>query len=173
MSEIGNTINALCEEWNKNPPEIDCCLNDFPNNDFNTTFKFIPSFNKKLIREGCCFVSGVPGVSQKADGISPTLRAMAHLGSREIAMDVGGGPLRSYRRKLLDALKSIVTTAFGLYDHPALSLLISGAGSLHFYFRRLLVVFLVLSKLYTLVMVLSALVSCPVYFSIISINIQR
>lgn len=92
--------------------------------------------------------------------------------SREIAMDVGGGPLRSFRRKLLDALKSIVTTAFGLYDHPALSLLISGAGSLRFYFRRLLVVFLVLSKLYTLVMVLGALVSCPVYLSIISINIQ-
>jgi len=60
MSEIVNTINALCKEWNKNPPEIDCCLNDLPSNDFNTTFKFITSFNKKLTREGSCFVSAVP-----------------------------------------------------------------------------------------------------------------
>ncbi|XP_013611713.1 PREDICTED: salicylate/benzoate carboxyl methyltransferase-like [Brassica oleracea var. oleracea] len=61
MSEIINTIYVLRQEYNQTPPEIDCCLNDLPNNDFNTTFKFIPSFNKKLIREGCCFVSGVPG----------------------------------------------------------------------------------------------------------------
>lgn len=61
MSEIVNTIYALCKEWNKNPPEIDCCLNDLPSNDFNTTFKFIASFNKKLTREGSCFISGVPG----------------------------------------------------------------------------------------------------------------
>ncbi|KAJ0243920.1 hypothetical protein HA466_0199030 [Hirschfeldia incana] len=61
MSEIVNTINALCKEWNKKPPEIDCCLNDLPSNDFNTTFKFITSFSKKLTREGLCFISGVPG----------------------------------------------------------------------------------------------------------------
>uniref|UniRef100_A0A1J3JM69 Salicylate/benzoate carboxyl methyltransferase n=1 Tax=Noccaea caerulescens TaxID=107243 RepID=A0A1J3JM69_NOCCA len=61
MSEIVNTINGLCKEWNQTPPEIDCCLNDLPGNDFNTTFKFITSFNKKLTREGSCFVSGVPG----------------------------------------------------------------------------------------------------------------
>ncbi|CAH8379794.1 unnamed protein product [Eruca vesicaria subsp. sativa] len=61
MSEIVNAINALCKEWNKNPPEIDCCLNDLPSNDFNTTFKFITSFNKKFAREGSCFFSGVPG----------------------------------------------------------------------------------------------------------------
>ncbi|WZZ92269.1 hypothetical protein YC2023_120848 [Brassica napus] len=52
MSEIINTIYVLRQEYNQTPPEIDCCLNDLPNNDFNTTFKFIPSFNKKLIREG-------------------------------------------------------------------------------------------------------------------------
>ncbi|CAH2074177.1 unnamed protein product [Thlaspi arvense] len=61
MSEIVKTINVLCKEWNRNPPEIDCCLNDLPSNDFNTTFKFITSFKKKLTREGSCFVSGVPG----------------------------------------------------------------------------------------------------------------
>lgn len=35
------------------------CLNDLPKNDFNTTFKLVPSFNKEV--KGKCFVSGVPG----------------------------------------------------------------------------------------------------------------
>ncbi|CAF1791296.1 unnamed protein product [Brassica oleracea var. botrytis] len=61
MSEIVNTINALCQERNQNPPEIDCCLNDLPGNDFNTTFKFISFFNDKLTSNTPCFVSGVPG----------------------------------------------------------------------------------------------------------------
>ncbi|CAN6998930.1 unnamed protein product [Brassica rapa subsp. trilocularis] len=61
MSEIVNTINALCQERNQNPPEIDCCLNDLPGNDFNTTFKFISFFNEKLTSNTPCFVSGVPG----------------------------------------------------------------------------------------------------------------
>ncbi|KAF8115277.1 hypothetical protein N665_0029s0113 [Sinapis alba] len=61
MSEIVNTINVLCQEWNQNPPEIDCCLNDLPNNDFNTTFKFLTFFNDKLTNKKPCFVSGVPG----------------------------------------------------------------------------------------------------------------
>ena len=61
MSEIVNTINVLCQEWNQNPPEIDCCLNDLPNNDFNTTFKFLTFFNDKLTSKIPCFVSGVPG----------------------------------------------------------------------------------------------------------------
>ncbi|CAA0400600.1 putative SAM dependent carboxyl methyltransferase [Arabidopsis thaliana] len=61
MSEIVNTINVLCQKWNQSRPEIDCCLNDLPTNDFNTTFKFITFFNKKLTSNGSCFVSGVPG----------------------------------------------------------------------------------------------------------------
>ncbi|CAH8379485.1 unnamed protein product [Eruca vesicaria subsp. sativa] len=61
MSDIVNTINALCEERNKNPPEIDCCLNDLPGNDFNTTFKFITFFKDMLTSKIPCFVSGVPG----------------------------------------------------------------------------------------------------------------
>ncbi|WZY94122.1 hypothetical protein YC2023_066451 [Brassica napus] len=61
MSEIVNTINELCQERNQNTPEIDCCLNDLPGNDFNTTFKFISFFNEKLTRNTPCFVSGVPG----------------------------------------------------------------------------------------------------------------
>ncbi|KAG7549466.1 SAM dependent carboxyl methyltransferase [Arabidopsis thaliana x Arabidopsis arenosa] len=62
MSEIINTINVFCQQRNQNPPEIDCCLNDLPNNDFNTTFKFIQFFNEKNITsKESYFVSGVPG----------------------------------------------------------------------------------------------------------------
>ncbi|XP_010423587.1 PREDICTED: salicylate/benzoate carboxyl methyltransferase-like isoform X1 [Camelina sativa] len=62
MSEIINTINVLCQERNQDPPEIDCCLNDLPNNDFNTTFKFIQFFNEKnTTSKELYFVSGVPG----------------------------------------------------------------------------------------------------------------
>ncbi|XP_010547455.1 PREDICTED: salicylate/benzoate carboxyl methyltransferase-like [Tarenaya hassleriana] len=57
MSEIVNTVNALCQERGRDPPEVDCCLNDLPDNDFNTTFKFARFFRKT----GSCFVSGVPG----------------------------------------------------------------------------------------------------------------
>ncbi|CAH2064437.1 unnamed protein product [Thlaspi arvense] len=63
MSEIVNTIIASYQQKGQNPPEIDCCLNDLPDNDFNTTFKLIPSFHEKLkmdVKE-MCFVSGVPG----------------------------------------------------------------------------------------------------------------
>ncbi|CDY58433.1 BnaC03g71190D [Brassica napus] len=62
MSEIINTTNVLCQKWNQNPPEIDCCLNDLPNNDFNTTFKLIHSFKEKNFTSKVpYFVSGVPG----------------------------------------------------------------------------------------------------------------
>ncbi|CAH2070213.1 unnamed protein product [Thlaspi arvense] len=62
MSEIVNTINLLCQERNQKQPEIDCCLNDLPNNDFNTAFKFITLFKNKLRSDvGSCFISGVPG----------------------------------------------------------------------------------------------------------------
>ncbi|CAH8260112.1 unnamed protein product [Arabidopsis lyrata] len=63
ISEIINTISVLCQHVNKNPPEIDCCLNDLPENDFNTTFKFVPFFNKELMitSKASCFVYGAPG----------------------------------------------------------------------------------------------------------------
>lgn len=61
MSEIVNTVDVLCQEWNQKAPEIDCCLNDLPDNDFNTTFKLIPFFNKRVKSKASCFVSGVPG----------------------------------------------------------------------------------------------------------------
>ncbi|XP_010465504.1 PREDICTED: salicylate/benzoate carboxyl methyltransferase-like isoform X1 [Camelina sativa] len=58
MSEIVNTITVLCQQCNQKLPEIDCCLNDLPCNDFNTTFKFIAFFNKIVKSKGLCFVSG-------------------------------------------------------------------------------------------------------------------
>ncbi|CAN8259743.1 unnamed protein product [Cochlearia groenlandica] len=63
ISKIINTINMLCQEMNQNLPEIDCCLNDLPENDFNTTFKFVPFFNKELMitNKTSCFVYGAPG----------------------------------------------------------------------------------------------------------------
>ncbi|CAH8385087.1 unnamed protein product [Eruca vesicaria subsp. sativa] len=63
MSEIVNTIIQSYQQKGRiNPPEIECCLNDLPHNDFNTTFKLVPSFLEKLKMEvkGRCFVSGVP-----------------------------------------------------------------------------------------------------------------
>ncbi|XP_010545932.1 PREDICTED: salicylate/benzoate carboxyl methyltransferase-like [Tarenaya hassleriana] len=60
MSEIVNTVNALCLEKGRDPPEIEFCLNDLPENDFNTTFKFA-SFFRKASKGSSCFVSGVPG----------------------------------------------------------------------------------------------------------------
>ncbi|CAH2054049.1 unnamed protein product [Thlaspi arvense] len=63
ISEIINTINALCQQLDQNPPEIDCCLNDLPGNDFNTTFKSVPFFNEELMitNKTSCFVYGAPG----------------------------------------------------------------------------------------------------------------
>ncbi|CAN7002025.1 unnamed protein product [Brassica rapa subsp. trilocularis] len=63
ISEIVNTINVLCQKSNQNPPEIDCCLNDLPENDFNTTFKLVPFFKKELMmtNQASCFVNGTPG----------------------------------------------------------------------------------------------------------------
>lgn len=63
MSEIVNTIiQSYHQKGRPNAPEIECCLNDLPHNDFNTTFKLVPSFLEKLKIEvkGKCFVSGVP-----------------------------------------------------------------------------------------------------------------
>ncbi|KAF3603058.1 hypothetical protein F2Q69_00034874 [Brassica cretica] len=63
MSGIVNTIIASYQETSRTPPEIDCCLNYLPNNDFNMTFKWATSFkeNLKMDVKGRCFVSGVPG----------------------------------------------------------------------------------------------------------------
>lgn len=60
MLQIVNTITESYQsQTNQNPPEIDYCLNDLPENDFNSVFKLAPSFSEKV--KGKCFISGVPG----------------------------------------------------------------------------------------------------------------
>ncbi|CAA7024603.1 unnamed protein product [Microthlaspi erraticum] len=59
MFQIVNTITGSYQQTNQNLPEIDYCLNDLPENDFNTNFKMVPPFNKEV--KGKCYISGVPG----------------------------------------------------------------------------------------------------------------
>ncbi|CAA7059381.1 unnamed protein product [Microthlaspi erraticum] len=66
MSGIVNTIIDSFQQkgrTNSELPEIDCFLNDLSENDFNTTFKWLPSFHDGLKADlkGKCFVSGTPG----------------------------------------------------------------------------------------------------------------
>ncbi|KAH0881106.1 hypothetical protein HID58_068500, partial [Brassica napus] len=65
ISEIINTINVLCQNSNQNPPEIDCCLNDLPENDFNTTFKFVPE-NLENNKENVYISNSSPQSAYKA-----------------------------------------------------------------------------------------------------------
>ncbi|CAA7055053.1 unnamed protein product [Microthlaspi erraticum] len=64
MSGIVNTIIDSYEQKGRtSSPEIDCFLNDLSENDFNMTFKWLPSFYDGLKEDlkGRCFVSGTPG----------------------------------------------------------------------------------------------------------------
>jgi hypothetical protein len=66
VSEIIDIIGATSENLNRPPPSLQAFLNDLPSNDFNTIFKSLQSFYKKLEAEkgntfGNCFISGVPG----------------------------------------------------------------------------------------------------------------
>ncbi|KAH7560663.1 hypothetical protein JRO89_XS10G0065400 [Xanthoceras sorbifolium] len=65
ISEILDTIYAMCQQFNQKSPEIQVFLNDLPENDFNSVFKLLPAFNQRLKKDkgdqfGPCFVSGVP-----------------------------------------------------------------------------------------------------------------
>ncbi|KAK1379404.1 Salicylate O-methyltransferase [Heracleum sosnowskyi] len=52
---VANTVkivHAVCQKKNlKTPPEFQVFLNDIPNNDFNTLFKFTPVFTLMLENE--------------------------------------------------------------------------------------------------------------------------
>ncbi|XP_057965257.1 probable jasmonic acid carboxyl methyltransferase 2 [Malania oleifera] len=66
VSQIVETINATLLRLNRQPPLLQVYLNDLPGNDFDTLFRSLPSFSKKLEREkgiglGRCFIAGVPG----------------------------------------------------------------------------------------------------------------
>ncbi|XP_058760093.1 S-adenosyl-L-methionine:benzoic acid/salicylic acid carboxyl methyltransferase 3-like [Vicia villosa] len=65
-SEIIKVVEKLCQELNHQSPEYKVFLNDLPGNDFNSIFKSLDIFKKKLRDEmeteiGPCYFSGVPG----------------------------------------------------------------------------------------------------------------
>ncbi|KAL5831809.1 hypothetical protein ACOSQ4_017163 [Xanthoceras sorbifolium] len=65
ISEILDTVHAICQQFNQKSLEIQVFLNDLPENDFNSVFKSLPAFNQRLKKDkgdqfGPCFVSGVP-----------------------------------------------------------------------------------------------------------------
>jgi hypothetical protein len=65
ISEIVDTVHGIYQQTNNKSPELQVFLNDLPGNDFNTVFKSLPAFYKKLKEEkgdfGPCFVSGLAG----------------------------------------------------------------------------------------------------------------
>ena len=66
VSEIIDIISTTSQKSNRSPPSLQVFLNDLPGNDFNTIFRSLQSFYRKLETEkgntfGNCFISGVPG----------------------------------------------------------------------------------------------------------------
>nr|UMB49612.1 salicylic acid methyltransferase [Morella cerifera] len=66
VSELIKVVDKLREELGRQSPEYQVFLNDLPGNDFNTIFKSLPSFRKKMSCElgtdaGPFFFSGAPG----------------------------------------------------------------------------------------------------------------
>ncbi|KAK5773376.1 hypothetical protein PVK06_049682 [Gossypium arboreum] len=54
--EIVDIITRICREAHCESPELQVFVNDVPQNDFNTLFKSVPSFNGRP-----CFIAGVAG----------------------------------------------------------------------------------------------------------------
>lgn len=66
VSEILDSIEAASQKSNHKLPSFQVFLNDLPANDFNTIFRSLPGFCKKLEEEKGskfepCFIAGVPG----------------------------------------------------------------------------------------------------------------
>ncbi|XP_031283850.1 salicylate carboxymethyltransferase-like [Pistacia vera] len=66
ISEILESIEAASQKSNLKLPLFQVFLNDLPGNDFNTVFRSLPGFCKKLEEERGsklepCFIAGVPG----------------------------------------------------------------------------------------------------------------
>ncbi|GKV21130.1 hypothetical protein SLEP1_g31138 [Rubroshorea leprosula] len=66
LSEIIDIIGETCQRLEQPPPSLHAFINDLPGNDFNTVFKSLPSFHKKLEEEKGgmfrqCFIAGAPG----------------------------------------------------------------------------------------------------------------
>ncbi|KAM5551674.1 putative jasmonic acid carboxyl methyltransferase 2 [Rosa sericea] len=64
VSNVIDMIQNTCQKLNRRPPSLQVFLNDLPQNDFNTVFKSLPSFYKKLEERKWlepCFIAGMPG----------------------------------------------------------------------------------------------------------------
>ena len=68
VSDIMNHIRNTFRKLNRPPPSLQAFLNDLPMNDFNTVFRSLPGFYKKLAEEheeksaaGPCFIAAMPG----------------------------------------------------------------------------------------------------------------
>lgn len=64
--EIIDILSTTSQKLNSPLPSLQAFLNDLPGNDFNTIFRSLQSFYRKLETEkgntfGNCFISGVPG----------------------------------------------------------------------------------------------------------------
>jgi jasmonate O-methyltransferase len=63
--EIIEAIDETCRKLNRKPPILQVFLNDLPRNDFNSIFRSLPGFHKKLEEEmggkfGPCFIGAMP-----------------------------------------------------------------------------------------------------------------
>ncbi|XP_010278173.1 PREDICTED: salicylate carboxymethyltransferase-like [Nelumbo nucifera] len=68
VSHFINVVHQKCCQLGRSTPELNVFLNDLPGNDFNTIFRSLPDFYKKLMQGkgddddfGPCFICGVPG----------------------------------------------------------------------------------------------------------------
>ncbi|KAB5527741.1 hypothetical protein DKX38_021588 [Salix brachista] len=64
--EVLEAIDESSRKLNRKPPILQVFLNDLPGNDFNSIFRSLPSFHKKLEEEmggqfGPCFIAAMPG----------------------------------------------------------------------------------------------------------------
>ncbi|KAL2330224.1 hypothetical protein Fmac_017805 [Flemingia macrophylla] len=65
-SNIIDIVDTICTHLNREPPTFEFYLNDLFGNDFNTIFKSLPDFYKRLeerkgYRLGSCFINATPG----------------------------------------------------------------------------------------------------------------
>ncbi|KAJ6343260.1 hypothetical protein OIU76_005072 [Salix suchowensis] len=63
---VMEAIDETCRKLNRKNPILQVFLNDLPGNDFNSIFRSLPSFRKKLEEEmggefGPCFIAAMPG----------------------------------------------------------------------------------------------------------------
>jgi hypothetical protein len=66
VSELIKVVDKLRTKLGHDSPEYQVFLNDLPGNDFNTIFKSLPNFQKKMSYQlgpgaGPCLFSGTPG----------------------------------------------------------------------------------------------------------------